>query len=178
MAIKGKKRKPLSEGQKQERRDRLAIAREQKTKPKYVSVAANVRELKDEDPLSLKNTRKHIKSNKDERQRLRKILRTSKDRKTLSRYNNIDTYIQNMEYYLRNGIWLDLFYGEQQENKVGFKSLTLAYDSDGMIKRTVNCFYPDIGGLYTQEMQDTDMGVFDKVIKKRAIKKKKKRTAK
>jgi hypothetical protein len=32
--------------------------------------------------------------------------------------------------------------------------------------------------MYTQEMQDTDMGVFDKVIKKRAIKKKKKRTAK
>jgi len=173
MAIK-KKRKPLSEVQKQERRERLALAREKKAKPKYISVAANVRELEDEDPLSLKNTRKHIKTNKDERQRLRIVLRRSTDRKTLDRFHIVDTYIQNMEYYLRNGIWLDLFYGEQQENKVGFKSHVLAYDSDGMMKRTVNCFYPDIGGLYTQEMQNTDMGVFDKVVRKRAKKKKKK----
>jgi len=169
-----KQRKPLSEVQKQERRERLALARDKKPEPKYVTVASNVRELEDSHPLSLKNTRKHIKTNKDERQRLKKILRTSNDRKTLSRYNNIDTFIQNMEYYLRNGLWLDLFYGEQQENKVGFKSLTLAYDSDGMIKRTVNCFYPDIGGLYTQEMQNTDMGVFNMIQKKKAKRKKKK----
>ena len=52
--------------------------------------------------------------------------------------------------------------------------MTLAYDSDGMIKRTVNCFYPDIGGLYTQEMQNTDMGVFNMIQKKKAKRKKKK----
>ena len=69
-----KKRKPLSEAQKQERRERLAVARDKKPEPKYVSVASNVRELEDDHPLSLKNTRKHIKTNKDERQRLRVVL--------------------------------------------------------------------------------------------------------
>ena len=173
MAYK-KKRKPLSEAQKQERRERLALARDKKPEPKYISVAANVRELEDHHPLSLKNTRKHVKTNKDERQRLRVVLRRSTDRKTLDRFCIVDTFIQNMEYYIRNGVWLDLFYGEQQENKIGFRSHTLAYDSDGMIKRTVNCFYPDIGGLYTREMQDTDMGVFQKAAKKKGKKKKKK----
>jgi len=56
-----KKRKPLSEAQKQERRERLAVARDKKPEPKYVSVASNVRELEDSHPLSLKNTRKHIR---------------------------------------------------------------------------------------------------------------------
>jgi hypothetical protein len=93
----------------------------------------------------------------------------------LDRFCIVDTYIQNMEYYVRNGVWLDLFYGEQQENKIGFRSHTLAYDSDGMIKRTVNCFYPDLGGLYTREMQDADMGIFQKAAKKKVKKKKKKK---
>ena len=38
-----KRRKPLSEKQKVERRKRLAAAREMKSPPKYVSVAAKVR---------------------------------------------------------------------------------------------------------------------------------------
>jgi hypothetical protein len=44
-----------------------------------------------------------------------------------------------------------------------------------MIKRTVNCFYPDLGGLYTREMQDADMGIFQKAAKKKVKKKKKKK---
>ena len=173
MAYKGKaKRKPLSEKQKAERRKNLAAAREKKSAPKYVSVAANVRNLPDDNPLSLKNTLKHIKSNKDERMRLRKILRNSTDRKVQDLYNRIDNYVQNMEYYVRNGVWLDLFYGENQENIIKFKCLTYAYDSDGNIKRDVGVFYNDIG-VYTKEMYETDTGTYKPVKPKRRKKKRK-----
>ena len=167
-----KRRKPLSEKQKVERRKRLAAAREMKSPPKYVSVAANVRELPDDDPLSLVNTRKHIKTNKDERARLRKILRTSNDRKVQDQYNILDVYVQNMEYYVRNGLWLDLFYGENQENKIGFKCITPAYDSNGNIKRTVGVWYSDTG-LYTREMYETDTGTYKPSKPKRRKKKRK-----
>jgi len=171
MAYK-KKRKPLTEKQKEERRKNLAAAREMKSPPKYVSVAPNVRELPDDNPLSLVNTRKHIKTNKDERARLRKILRTSNDRKVQDLYNRIDNYVQNMEYYVRNGIWLDLFYGENQENRIGFRCLTPAYDSNGNVKRSVGVWYSDTG-LYTKEMYETDTGTYKPVKPKRRKKKRK-----
>ena len=167
-----KRRKPLSEKQKVERRKRLAAAREMKSPPKYVSVAANVRELPDDDPLSLVNTRKHIKTKKEERLRLRKILRSSNDRKVQDQYNRLDNYVQNMEYYVRNGLWLDLFYGENQENKIGFKCITPAYDSNGNMKRTVGVWYSDTG-LYTREMYETDTGTYKPSKPKRRKKKRK-----
>ena len=171
MAYK-RKRKPLTEKQKEERRKNLAAAREMKSAPKYVSVAPNVRELPDDNPLSLKNTRKHIKTNKDERARLRKILRTSNDRKVQDLYNRIDNYVQNMEYYVRNGVWLDLFYGENQENRIGFRCLTPAYDSNGNMKRSIGVFYEDIG-IYTKEMYETDTGTYKPSKPKRRKKKRK-----
>jgi hypothetical protein len=175
MAYKGKaKRKPLSEKQKAERRKNLAAAREKKSAPKYVSVAANVRALEDAHPLSLMNTRKHIKNKKEERLRLKKILRKSNDRKVIDEYNRVDCYVQNMEYYVRNGLWLDLFFGENQENKIGFRCLTPAYEADGTMKRSVGIWYDDIGGLYTKEMYETDTGTFEVRKPKRARKKKKK----
>ena len=66
---------------------------------------------------------------KEEKARLKKILRTSNDRHVNNRYNIVDCYLQNLEYYVRNGIWLDLFYGENQENKMGWRCDTLAYES-------------------------------------------------
>ena len=169
-----KRRKPLSEKQKVERRKRLAAAREMKSPPKYISVAPNVRELPDDNPLSLVNTRKHIKTKKEERLRLRKILRKSNDRKVQDEYNRVDCYVQNMEYYVRNGLWLDLFYGENQENKIGFKCITPAYDSDGNQKRTVGVWYSDVG-LYTKEMHETDTGVYEAPRKPKRRRKKKRK---
>ena len=169
-----RKMKPLTEKQKQERRERLAKARENRPEPKYLSVAKNVRELPDDDHLSLKNVRSWIKSNKDEKARLKKILRTSNDRHVNNRYNIIEGYIQNMEYYIRNGIWLDLFYGENQENKVMYRCIIPAYDENGNTKRTVGVFYDDIGARYTDEMRITDEGLEYTPPKKRTKRKKKK----
>ena len=157
MAVKRKKwRKPLTEEQKAERRERLKKARESKAPPKYVSIAPSVRELKDDHPLCLKNVRDWIKINKDERARLKKVLRKSNDRHVINRYNIVDCYVQNMEQYLRSGLWLDLFYGENQEFNIGYRCHTMAYEPDGSPKRDIGVWYMDLGAKYTQEMHDED----------------------
>ena len=169
-----RRRKPLTEEQKAERRERLAKAREAKAPPKYVSVDPAVRNLPDDHHISLKKVREWIKSNKEEKARLKKILRTSNDRHVNNRYNIVDCYLQNMEYYIRNGVWLDLFYGENQENKMGWRCDVLAYESDGMPKRNVGVFYPDMGERYTEEMQAFDNPQISVVKKKRKKKRKSK----
>ena len=62
----------------------------------------------------------------------------------------MDTYVQNMEAYIRNGIWLDLFYGENQENKIGFRCKVMAYDENGDPKRTEGVWYDDLGCVYKE----------------------------
>ena len=109
-----------------------------------------VRELPDDHKLSLKNVRGWIKTNKDERNRLRKILRRSFDNSVNKRFQIVDTYVQNMEAYIRNGIWLDLFYGENQENKIGFRCKVMAYDENGDPKRTEGVWYDDLGCVYKE----------------------------
>jgi len=170
MVIKRKKwRKPLTEEQKAERRERLKKAREAKAPPKYVSIAPNVRELKEDHPLCLKNVRNWIKINKDERARLKKILRSSKDRHVNNRFNIVDCYVQNMEQYLRSGIWLDLLYGENQEFNITYRCIHMAYDSDGTPKRNIGVWYMDMGEKYTQEMYNEDNGISPKRKKKKQV---------
>ena len=147
--ISMKKRK-LTEKQKEQRRELLAKARENKAPPKYVTVAPSVRELPDDHKLNLKNVRGWIKTNKEERNRLRKILRRSFDNSVNKRFQIVDTYVQNMEAYIRNGVWLDLFYGENQENKIGFRCKVMAYDKDGNPKRTEGVWYDDLGCVYKE----------------------------
>ena len=144
------KKRKLTEKQKEQRRELLAKARENKAPPKYVTVAPSVRELPDDHKLSLKNVRGWIKTNKDERNRLRKILRRSFDNSVNKRFQIVDTYVQNMEAYIRNGVWLDLFYGENQENKIGFRCKVMAYDKDGNPKRTEGVWYDDLGCIYKE----------------------------
>ena len=70
-----RRRKPLTEEQKAERRERLAKAREAKAPPKYVSVDPAVRNLPDDHHISLKKVREWIKSNKEEKARLERQLK-------------------------------------------------------------------------------------------------------
>ena len=63
-----RRRKPLTEEQKAERRERLKKAREAKAPPKYVTVAPSVRALPDDHYLSLAKVRGWLKKNKQERE--------------------------------------------------------------------------------------------------------------
>jgi hypothetical protein len=151
-----KPRKPLTEDQKNERRERLVKARAKKKPPKYTAIDPSVRDLPDEHPISLKKVREWIKSNKDERDGLKKILRTSNDRDIRNKYNILECYVQDMQAYVRGGIWLSTMYGPRMEHKVKYRCLVMAYHEDGMPKRNVGTWYPDMGCTYTQEMWDEE----------------------
>jgi hypothetical protein len=68
------------------------------------------------------------------------------------RRNFHEAYVRSMNKYLRDGMWVDLLYGEHQENIMRYRCVTLAYDNKGNPKRNVGTFYPDVPCIYTREM--------------------------
>lgn len=140
--------------------ERLAAAREKKLKinpPKNSAIHPNVRALPDNDPLSLKNVREWIKTQKDLRSSYQKQVRAN-TKGALAKFYQCDGYVKNMENYLRNGEWMDLFYGEYQQNKMKMKCAALAYHHtgkyQGMVKRSVGVYYSDLGCEWTKEMDN------------------------
>jgi len=83
--------------------------------------------------------------------RANKVNADSKDSKLRMDYQSAENYIHNMNNYLRSGIWSDLFYGENREHRTMWVSKSMAYDSEGMVKRTIGVFYPDIGFVWGKE---------------------------
>ena len=153
-----KKRKPMTPEQRQAAAERLALAREKKLKenpPKNLSLHSSIRDLPESDPLHPKKVRQWIKTQKDLRASYRREVRAN-TKGAQSRLSSCDGYIKNMERYLRNGEWVDMFFGEHQTNKIKYKvsKKGMAYYSDGTPKRTVGYFYEDIGCEWTKELSD------------------------
>lgn len=149
-----KKRKMTAE-QKAAAAERLRKAREERGPSENKMIAENVRMLPDSNPLSLKNVRSWLKENKDELSAM-KSFKDSKESKERAQYQKVETYVANLESYLRNGVYLDMFYGSQMQHKIQYRVPTMkhmAYYPDGTPKRSVGVWYPDIG-VYTQEMAD------------------------
>lgn len=116
--------------------------------------AEEVRNLPADHFLSLDKVKSWIKYNKD----LLTSIRSFKDSKEASQrdqYNRVQVYLANLENYLRTGVYSDLFYGEEAQNKIKYRCLVMAYHPDGTPKRTPGVMYPDIG-LYTEEMAQAD----------------------
>ena len=112
-------RRKLTKEQKQAAAERLAAARLKKGEPKYSQYAQTVVNLPEDHKLSFKKVRSWIKSNKEKLPLLKKAVR-QKERGSIAKLAITEGYISNMESYLRNGIWLDLFYGEDQEHSTGW----------------------------------------------------------
>lgn len=117
---KVRKKRKMTEAQKAAAVARLAAARANKGPSQNKLIAENVRMLPDEHFLSLRNVRGWLKENKSFLASIRSW-RTSKDSKERDQFNRTETYVANMEAYLRGGVWLDLFYGPRQENKIRYK---------------------------------------------------------
>ena len=155
-----KKRKPMTEEQKAAAAERLAKAREKKAAadPNYgqSGVAECLRNLPEDYPLHPKKVKVWIKTQKD----LASSERRQKRLGNKSANPDIhESYVRNMKTYLRSGDWIDMFYGEHQEKRVRYRCVALAYDKDGNPKRNVGTFYPDIGMMWTQELQDEERGI-------------------
>jgi hypothetical protein len=157
-----KKRKPMSEEQKAAAVERLAKARaarlEKQGGPK--NVHPDVLALDDDDALSLKNVRSWIKTQKDLLSAAKQELRASA-KGAVSKVARIEGYIRNLERYIKNGVYLDMFYGEHQQSRVKTYCVTMAYHPDGTPKRSYGVYYSDLGGVY---VSDTKIEVDGKIV--------------
>lgn len=154
---KVRKKRIMTEEQKQAARDRLAKARANRGPSTNKLIAESVRNLPDEDKLSLKNVRPWLKENKELLASMRSF-KDSKDSKERLSYQRVETYVSNIEAYLRSGVWLDLFYGSQQQNKIKQRVMLngMAYYANGKPKRTVGVWYEDLAQEWTKEMELND----------------------
>ena len=122
----------------EEQLDKMAKVRAAKKPPAYKNIHEDVKNLPDDDTLSVKNVKEWEKHNKERVKELKYKIRRmdkSKERTLLEReLGNREVYIMNIARYLDTSVWLDLFYGKDQEHKTKWRTLAHAYDSEGYIK--------------------------------------------
>ena len=157
-----KKRKPMTEAQRVAAAKRLEKARAKRAEknPDYgqSGIHATLRDLPDEHPTHPKKVRTWIKTQKDlassERAGVRQGIKGA-----YARQLNHEGYVRNLLRYLRDGDYVDDFYGEYQQHFMKRRCVALAYDENGNVKRNVGVYYPDMGSVYTQEMNNEDRGI-------------------
>lgn len=175
-----KKRKPMTEEQKQAAAERLEKARAARAakNPNYgqSSIHESLRDLPDDAPINPKKVKKWIKTQKElaaaERRNEKSGVKGATDRRS-----SHEAYVRNMQKYLRDGDWVDLFYGEHQEKKIGHICRGQAYYWDGPKKGepkfNVGTYYPLLGTVYSQEMYNADNGVENADVQKTKTRKRK-----
>ena len=161
---KRKPRKSMSEEQRVSAAARLEKAREKRkaNNPDYglSGIHESIRDLSDEHPVAPKKVKRWINTQKELAAAERSSVR-QKIKGALAKQLYHEGYIKHMQTYLRTGDWIDIFYGEHQQNKIRWSCYSLAYDEDGDPKRNVGVFYPDMGCVYTQEMFNESKGIFN-----------------
>ena len=159
---KRKPRKPMSAEQKAAAAARLEKARAARAEknPDYgkSGIHESLHNLPDEHFISPKKVKQWIKTQKDLMSSERGAVRQNV-KGALARLANHEGYVRNMQRYLRDGDWIDNFFGEHQEGKMGWRCVAMAYYDDGTPKRNVGTYYPDMGCIYTQEMYNEERGV-------------------
>ena len=122
--------------------DRMAKARAAKKPPAYKNIHPDVKNLPDDNTLSLKNVKEWEKHNKDRVSDLKYRIRRmdkGKDRALLEReVENRTVYLANILRYFDTSTWLNLFYGKDQEHTARYRTVAHAYDEDGYIKFKTN----------------------------------------
>ena len=124
-----------------EQLDKMAKVRAAKKPPAYKNIHEDVKNLPDDNTLSVKNVKEWEQHNKERVKELKyKIRRMDKckDRTLLEReLQNRETFLKNIVRYFDTSTWLDLFYGKDQQHKTKWKTLAYAYDDEGYIKGSV-----------------------------------------
>ena len=170
-----KRRKPMTEEQKQAAAARLEKAREARAakNPDYgqSGIHPTLRNLADDHPAHPEKVRLWIKTQKELAASVRKSAKQGM-KGAYSKQCIHEAYVRNLVKYLRDGDYVDMFYGEYMEHQVKRKCVAMAYESDGTPKRDVGVWYPDIG-TYTQEMYNEDRGIVSEPPKKKRKRRKK-----
>ena len=122
----------------EEQLDKMAKVRAAKKPPAYKNIHEDVKALPDDHTLSVKNVKEWEKHNKERVKELKYKIRRmdkGKDKTLLEReLGNREVFLMNIARYLETSIWLDLFYGKDQEHKTKWRTLAYAYDDEGYIK--------------------------------------------
>ena len=120
--------------------DRMAKARAARKPPKYKNIHEDVKDLPDDNTLSVKNVKEWEKHNKERVKELKyKIRRMDKGKEKIlleREVENRSVYIANIARYFDTSVWTDLFYGKDQNHKARYKTIAYAYDEEGYIKTT------------------------------------------
>ena len=143
---------------KQERIDRLAKAREERYKknpPAYKQFAPSVVAKPDDDEFSLKNVRAWIKEAR-EMKKMEHSNHLHGVQGALARRITWESYIGQMESYLRTGDWCSKFAGPRMEKKVKTVCVAMAYYLDGRPKREMGVWYPDVRQEWTSELDNEE----------------------
>ena len=169
-----KRRKPMTEEQRRAASARLEKAREARAakNPDYgqSGIHPTLRNLADDHPAHPKKVRQWIKTQKElaasERKSVKQGVKGAYSKQCIH-----EAYVRNLVKYLRDGDYVDMFYGEYMEHQVKRKCVAMAYESDGTPKRDVGVWYPDIG-TYTKEMYNEDNNIIELPKKKKRKSKK------
>jgi len=173
-----KKRKPMTEDQRVAAAARLEKAREKRKEknPDYGQSALppNLKDLPEDHPRHPKKVKVWIKTQKDLASSARSAVKQN-IKGSEAQLSSHEGYIRNMQKYLRDGDWVDDFYGEHQQNKIHYRCIAMAFHDDGTPKRTVGVYYTDLGSEYTKEMFNEERGISNVGPEKRKRKGKRKR---
>ena len=161
-----KPRKPMSEEQRVAAAARLEKAREKRKSknPDYglSGIHESLRNLPDEHPLHPKKVKQWIKSQKELASSARSDVRR-KVKGSEAQFAMHEGYVRNMQRYLRDGDWTDMFYGEHQQHKIKYRCTSQSYywwgPKKGEPKFDVGTYYPLLGCVYTQEMFNEEQGI-------------------
>ena len=122
----------------EERLDKMAKVRAAKQPPAYKNIHEDVKDLPDDHTLSVKNVKGWEKHNKERVKYLKYKIRRmykGKEKTLLEReVENRSVYLANIARYFDTSVWLDLFFGKDQEHKTKWRTIAYAYDSEGFIK--------------------------------------------
>ena len=118
--------------------DKMAKVRAAKKPAEYKNVHPDVKALPESDYLCLKNVKEWEKHNKDRvkdlKYQIRRMEKGKEQNALIREMRNREGYLANIRTYLDTGTWLDLFWGQDQENTIRYRTIAVAYDKDGFMK--------------------------------------------
>ena len=167
IVVNRKKLKPIKKTRKltaeteEDMRARLAKMRAKKKPAEYKNIAKAVLNLPDDDKYSFKNVKHWIAHSKDLILEYNKIARsrgrgTQEKQKASNAADHKKAYIRDLEYYLKTGDFISFFSGEDENQKVISRCVSMAYYADGTPKRSCGVFYEDINVVWTRDMDELD----------------------
>ena len=152
------KRKPLTEEQRAARAERLAAAREKRYRenpPAYKQYSQYVVNLPEDDDFSLKNVREWIKEAKAHKVAEHRS-HVAGTKGALARRITWESYISQLESYLKSGDYTSKFAGGDMQRRVSQRCIAMAYYPNGKPKRMLGVWYPDYRMEWTPELENAE----------------------